>query len=86
MVNHIFLVVVAVFLLIHESLRATDKSQIKPIMKQRCGLNRNKLSVNMIFQGESASSRRALTAFALIALKEVQDREILVSIMYKSMY
>ena len=37
------------------------------------------ITVKYYFQGESASSKRSLTAYALIALKEVQDREVLVS-------
>ena len=43
-VKHIFVRSVWRSSNIHESLRATSKSQIKPIMKQRCRLSRNNVS------------------------------------------
>ena len=57
-----------------------DNCKIKSITNIFFKFQCVKIIVIFHFQGESASSKRSLTAYALIALKEVQDREVLVSL------
>ena len=51
--TYICAVRVEVFSLIHESVRETNKSQIKPVMKQRWGLNRNNVLIHLEIPGVS---------------------------------